>query len=251
MKRRFFSLVMVASLALTACAPATAIPVSTSTESPLPTATIKPITPRPLPEETAFTLAGQLGGTVNAVALAGKTAYAGIGTRLVTVDISDPTAPRFLGQSDPLLSVVEAVAVQDGMAYVAAGSDLHIYDISKSVTPVRVSTLFHLADADKLSRRYIFPAGDFVYVHYRPAFQGRASLVAINVNDPAQPVVVERLDLAVTAAVAISSGILYIVNEGSVLNRIGFAGSLMSKMPRPPATAVYSTFPFKAGVVSQ
>lgn len=203
-------------LTLAACAPAGPIPLSTMTASPLPTATVNPITPTPPTEETAFTLAGQLGGTTNAVALDADIAYVGIGTRLVTVDIGDPTAPRFLGQSDPLLGVIEAVAVQSGRAFVAAGGDFHIYDVSNPAAPVSVNRLSDLAGPDKLSKTDILLAGDLVYVKYRFALPGGARLVAVNVSEPAQPVVVDRLDLAVTAAVAVSGEILYVANEGKL-----------------------------------
>ena len=203
-------------LTLAACAPATPILLSTSTASPSPIATVKPITPTPTLEENAFALAGQLGGTVNAVALGGDIVYAGIGTRLVTVDIGDPTTPRFLGQSDALFNVVDAIAISDGIAYVAVGGDFHIYDVSNPASPVSVNTLSDLAGPDKLSKTDILPAGELVYVKYRFALPGGASLIAVNVSEPTQPVIVDRLDLAVTAAVAVSGGVLYIANEGKL-----------------------------------
>ena len=225
--RSFPNLFLLLGIALVpaACIPvgsAASTPSSVAIQSPASTLAPTPIitheTDLPVPgtDQLAFILAGQLGGTANAVALDGSIVYAGIGMRLMTVDVSDPTAPRLLGQSETLLGVVEAVAVQGNIAYVGAGADLYIYDVSNPAAPVRVSTLFRLADSEKLSQTDIIPASDFLYVHYRPAFQGRSSLVAVNVSNPAQPIVVDRRDFAVTAAVSASGGVLYIVNEGKL-----------------------------------
>jgi hypothetical protein len=135
--------------------------------------------------------------------------------RLVIVDISDPTAPRFLGQSDILPGQVKAVAVQDNLAFVETGGALFLYDISDPAVPVRVGTLTILA-GDQLSKSDIILAGEFVYVLRRLVYPEGASLIAIDVSDPTQPVEVERRDLAVTAAVTASSSVLYIVNEGKL-----------------------------------
>jgi hypothetical protein len=57
--------------------------------------------PRVLPE-----IVGQIGGSSYAVAVQGDYAYLGVGPRLVVLDISDPSDPTMLGQTDVLGDVV-------------------------------------------------------------------------------------------------------------------------------------------------
>jgi hypothetical protein len=51
---------------------------------------------------TQLRLVDQIGGAVNAVAVAGETAYLGVGPRVWAMDVADPAAPRVTGQSDVL-----------------------------------------------------------------------------------------------------------------------------------------------------
>ena len=66
-------------------------------------------------------MAGQLGGTMRAMAVQGSRAYVGAGPRLVVLDISDPAHPTVSGQSAVLPEIVEHVTVSGTLAYVADG----------------------------------------------------------------------------------------------------------------------------------
>ncbi len=137
-------LVLIATLILFACAPAstptatppvpsqqgtqepegTALPPEqpTSAETPISTivGTIAAVTPEPSEEGRPFNLLGQIGGSAYAVAVEGNIAYLGQGPRLITLDVSQPSAPRLMGMSEVLRSgPVRGVHVADGYAYVA------------------------------------------------------------------------------------------------------------------------------------
>jgi len=238
----FVMMALIAALVLTACVPlasTTAQPTpaiqptvtegATSTPEPaadLPTseravssATPLPVLPLPVREEVTFTVAGQLGGTFNAVDLDGNIVYLGVGPRLVTVDIGDPSAPRYLWQSDVLPGVVYDVAVQAGLAYVAAGHDLHIYDISDPANPVRISSLSGFAGPEQIffAEIDIIPFGDAVYtINFVSGNGNFQSLKAIEVSDPTQPTVVGTRDLSGIAGITVSGDVLYIANEGKL-----------------------------------
>jgi hypothetical protein len=70
-----------------------------------------------------FALVGQIGGGetgfVNTMAVRGKQLFLGIGPRLGVVDVSDPTRPRLVGQSEVLPRAVRGVVLRDHIAYVA------------------------------------------------------------------------------------------------------------------------------------
>lgn len=167
MKKAFFSLVIVVLLALTACTPGATTPAPTEvqagtdapqssptspTEEPsIRSGTALPVLPLPVKEEITFTITGQMGGTINAVAMDGNIVYLGVGPRLLTVDFTDPASPRFLWQSDILSGMVGAIAIQADLAYVGAGHDFYIYNTIDPANPVIVSSLNAFDESEQVS----------------------------------------------------------------------------------------------------
>ena len=64
-------------------------------------------------------LVGQIGGASYAVAISGTLAYLGVGPRLIVLDVSDPTSPSVLGQTEHFPSIVHHIAIDGSIAYVA------------------------------------------------------------------------------------------------------------------------------------
>jgi len=90
----------------------------------------------PPPPSVGVELVGQIGGSTYAVAVQGDYAYIGAGPRLVILDISTPSSPSVVGQTDVLPEVVGGVAVDGDYAYVAdGGGGLRIVDISDPASP--------------------------------------------------------------------------------------------------------------------
>ena len=96
----------------------------------------------------------QMGGPALAVALAGDFLFAGVGPRLVILDVSRGDHATVVGRSAVLSGAVTAVAVGDGYAYVAVGSldawyyrnvpDLYAIDVRD---PTRPRVVGRLGDA--------------------------------------------------------------------------------------------------------
>ncbi len=168
--------VVLALFFLAACAS----PISISTLSPAPTDAPHlsatpvdqeqpvssgplPVLPLPVREEVTFTITGKVGGTLTAVAMDGNIVYLGVGPRLLTVDITDPAAPRALWQSEVLSGIVGAIAIQSGLAYVGAGNDFYIYNIVDPANPVPVSSLQAFDEPEHVSWLEIFLADHIAY----------------------------------------------------------------------------------------
>jgi hypothetical protein len=198
MKKDFFSWMMVALLALVACAPAISTPsqMATETNTPqsapvLPTRepslvspTSLPVLPLPVKDELTFKLVTQMGGTLNALAVDGNIVYLGIGPRLVIVDFTDPAAPRILWQSDVLPGVIGAIALQTGLAYVSAGLEIEIYDTSDPFHPLLISSVSRLAESF-YGLGEIFPAGAIVYaIGFGSLDYSTKSLMTFDVSYP-------------------------------------------------------------------
>jgi hypothetical protein len=89
---------------------------------------------------------GQWGGPSLAVTVCGTTAYLGVGSRLVLLDISDPNDPSVVGRSEPLYGFISDIAVCGDYAYVGA-RDLEIIDISNPAAPTKVGTYYLASDS--------------------------------------------------------------------------------------------------------
>ena len=64
-------------------------------------------------------LVGQIGGIPWAIATVDNYVYIGIGPRLVILDITNPSAPAVIGQSEILPSVIRGLTVMGNTAYIA------------------------------------------------------------------------------------------------------------------------------------
>lgn len=66
-------------------------------------------------------LVAQVGGAALDLAVRGSHAYVGVGPRLASVDVSDPSSPFLVGRTSPLRVIAEHVRIAGSSAYVAGG----------------------------------------------------------------------------------------------------------------------------------
>ena len=144
---------------------------------------------------------GQWGGKATAVAVSGDRAYLGMGCGMLIVDVSNPSAPTPVGNSDSFASPVKGVAVSGDYAYVADGAaGLIVVDVSDPVFPKQITSL-PMANACGVaisgSRAYV--AG------------GTAGFFVVDISDPAQPVIAGSCNMACTT-VSIADSRAYVSN---------------------------------------
>ena len=128
-------------------------PVTTSDGRPstLPNLSSDSVSLRAPADALNVELVGQIGGASYAVAISGTLAYLGVGPRLIVLDVSDPTSPSVLGQTEHFPSIVHHIAIDGSIAYVANWEGgLRIVDISDPGGSRRTG-LFH--DAAVCRRR--------------------------------------------------------------------------------------------------
>lgn len=86
---------------------------------------------------TNLELAGQLGGTMNCVAISGNYAFVGQGSRLVVMNISTPSSPMPVGAGLLFNDTVNDIAIAGSYAYLANNEEgLQVVDISTPLTPL-------------------------------------------------------------------------------------------------------------------
>jgi hypothetical protein len=148
---------------------------------------------------------GQLGGAVRAVAAQGTYVYIGMGQRLAVLDISSPTTPRMVGQTEDL-GQVTAVAVAGNYAYAVRGDDIFwVIDVSDPSAPTRVGG-YDFPSTPKLHD--VATDGSFVYLA-----AGVLGLRVMDVSDPTAPMPVGGYDTASEAhGVAVSGDYAYVAD---------------------------------------
>lgn len=186
----------------------------TETSSPLPTQTKTP-TPEPthtptitptttpagtnltwLPEQNLIQTVNQMGGTVFSIAVMDDVAYVGVGPRLVTVNVADPTNPQTIAQSEVLPGLVKDIQIADGVAYLAvSGSGLWLFDATDPTQLHSLSMVPTIGGADTLSiANGLVATSNHVY---NPLFYASdthpvapETLSLIDVHTPTNPTVV-------------------------------------------------------------
>lgn len=162
-------------------------------------------------------LVSQISGTaVYAVALQGNHAYIGVGPQLVILNVSDPSHPTVVGQTDSLPGNVGEVAVVGNHAYVAAGNGLSIINISDPAHPIKVGSgsISGIAWGVAISGTYAYVAD----VH-----PTKGGLHIINISDPTHPIEVGFYNAGgMTSDVAVTGNYAYIT-AGSWLRVINVA----------------------------
>ncbi len=146
----------------------------------------------PMPDVSSVGLAGQLGGATYAVAVeadpsigaGGAYAFAGVGPRIVALDLSEPTQPTKVGKSPILTGMPRDIYVRAGYAYVAVGdTGLQIVDVREPASPRPVAAY------DAVPVTVVHGAGRYVYV------AGWTWLRVLDVSDPTRPAEVGKYDL--------------------------------------------------------
>ena len=102
----------------------------------------------------------QIDSSVDTIVIQGNYAYLGMITSLIVVDISDPAAPRLVGQSGPLPGMINDLALSDNYAFLANWSyGLRVVDISDPTEPYQISY-----QLDEGEVKNIVLSGDYAYL---------------------------------------------------------------------------------------
>lgn len=142
-----------------------------------PTPSTKP-TPSSTPQAVSLKVVGQVGGPVQAIAVVGNCAYVGVGSRLVVLDVSNPSVIKELGATQPFDWYVKHVSVSGETAYVAAGIKLYIVAVSDPTHPEILGVYETPGYIEGVSI-----SGQYAYLA-----DGPAGMRVIDVKEPTHPV---------------------------------------------------------------
>lgn len=201
-------LTFVLTVAISACVPVTARPTATDTPAVtltgtpamLPTSappTVSPSLPwptaTPFANEVTFEIIGQIGGSASAIAVKDKVAYLGVGPQVLILDVSNPAAPRQIGQSRAFPGFVGDIAITGDLVYIAAGkAGLRIMDLTEPLQPRQVSVVPSEGSFEKVVIR-----DDVVFIAevLGEYYFNRQDMVRLfDVSDPANPRELNRLN---------------------------------------------------------
>ena len=125
------------------------------------------------------------------------------GRELHVFDVSDPSSPMFLGSAE-IDHNINAIAVRDGLAYLATSADageLLIYDVSDPADIVSVGA-FDAAGAEDGQALYLL--GNKLYLGRDRTPSARRDFYIIDVSDPANPYELGSKNLGLNPNTAVS-----------------------------------------------
>jgi len=129
----------------------------------------------------------QIGGRITALAIQGDYLYAGIGPRLVILDVSNRDNPQRVGQTEPLPGAIERLSIQDNLAFTANGEGgLRIIDVKAPTNPQEIG--FYPGTISDVEID-----GDVVFL------ASTVGLISLDVSDPALP---RQLDILFISSAA-------------------------------------------------
>jgi len=143
------------------------------------------------------------------LAVQGNHVYFGNGPHLAVLDVSDPTNPELIGQSDELPGSVADMVVTGTHAYIAASTGLHIFDISNPAHPFEVG----FYDIQHTARHVAVVEGQYACITFCYP-NGLCFLRVIDISDPAHTAEIGRYDLLGSVEdLAMVGGHIYLATE--------------------------------------
>jgi hypothetical protein len=169
----------------------TTVTASNSGFTAMTVVTVRVFQPQPL-------AALALPGGVSDIRVEDGFAYVAAGAAgLVIVDVRDPASPLIVGSLDTS-GTANAIAVEDGMVFVADGNGLHVVDARNPSSPLLVGST-------------ALP-GEVVQVAYEGGYAylacGLAGMITVDVTDPVSPRVLSGMSEGNVRSVAVRDGLV-------------------------------------------
>ncbi len=160
-------------------------------------------------------LIGQVGGSVDTVAVQDYYAYIGAGTRMIVLDIMDPSNPIVTGYTQPFPDCLDDIFIQGEYAYVA--------DELGGLRIVRISEPYNLVEegfyALSASASGVSVSGNYAYV---AAESG--GLRVIDISNPSSPTEVGNASTPSSAnGVAVSESYAFVITYSTGLRVFSIA----------------------------
>ena len=167
-------------------------------------------------------------GRFYGIAVQGSFAYLGQGNSLIISNISVPSAPTFVGQSDDLGGTIYDIAISGNYAFVGTGNgQLKIVNISNPAAPTVTATYTAPGSVEGVAI-----SGNFAYI------TDNVGLQIINISNPVSPFLAGSYsNSAYSTSVALAGNYAYVVSALSsrfyVIN--------VSNPANPTLAGVYNT----------
>ncbi len=163
-------------------------------------------------DEVQFSLENQWGGTIHAVVVADTIAFAGVGPRLLAIDVSNPDQAVQLGQSELLPDNVQVVIVENNVATVANGrGGIAQFDVSDPTQMRLIGQINDFGDIPNQVRSVAVSENLIFATTYEPQ-TGQGYLLVINSSDPANLQFQESKPLTNISRVYVHQNILYLLS---------------------------------------
>lgn len=239
----------------------TSKPTSTQTQTlttiMMPFLTTTPIPSLPLSENSLFRLQSQVGGGVAGVAQVDNIAYVGIGPRLATIDVSKPSNPHLLAQSDvlpgkvsgvilisPLPHLILVVSAGIYLVILTSSSEESLHVVGELTLPGAITAMVLNHSNDRL---YL---GGSIYQSYDPNSGDVTSgfVGIVDISGPNEPKLLDKMELNDSLlSLAMGKSFMYagLTQNGSARGIIGIPISSSERLGKPilviPASDDYNS----------
>lgn len=201
-----------------------------------------------IPEEITFDLLAQQGGEATDIAVVHHLAYIGMGPRVVVLDISDPTIPQPIGQSQPFSGIVKALVVSDKIAYAGVGPSIIALDINNPQAPTVMGQLTLPDTVTHLALYEDILVGGLSSLPSELHENGLGKVVTIDVSQPEQLQLLDSVDLPwYVNALALTDETVYVSNP----NDQTFYAVKISAPDNLPEPASFSGIPLSYSLQAQ
>lgn len=193
----------------------TAVPAEFSRPTHTPTA-VSNLPTIPTENSLTLTLQDQFGGNPGAVLVDGSTVFLAVGPRLVAVDVSDPTSPRFLSQSPVLGDQLMDIVLQEPFIYGAAGSaGLVVFDVSEPASIQLINAGPNYAGANPPNAQRVISSGGRIFITNANYGNSQTDLIWFD-QAAGQPAFAGSMPLKDETAFSATSDLLFIGTKTGV-----------------------------------
>ncbi len=188
----------------------------------------------PVSGEISLELVTQRGGSLRSIMLAGDILYAGQGPRLVVLDVTTPTDPRFLSHSDVLPGLVENIITVDETLYLTAGRMLMRFDLSDPLAPALRDQVELPAPGMIIVRGDVLYAAGLTAVDYQPEGDARyeSYVATVALGEDLRVLAVTMVPAAVSQ-IALAGNILYVGQQNGPLLALDISDPTSLEEARP------------------
>jgi hypothetical protein len=222
-----------------------------STSTPIPTPIIRP------QDVVRINLdkVDQIGGSSQALTVQGSWVYLGVGQRLILLDVSNPSKPLWLAQSNILDGIINSIAISGSYIYLATPTSLVVLEVSDNQSLITVAQLTEFQEINdiKIDASIAYLASGHPCIidsTVEPFGQCNGNLWVVDISNPLNPRTIASMAISGQAtSLFIKEGHLYLADDDQSMKKGGLRVIDISNPEMPYLVKEFNTGSASAVVI--